>query len=369
MKIAILSDLHVFPWPEFSTLTKKGPSRLLDCVSVLRDVRAYCLEHDVEVVAFCGDLMHRRGVVSTLALNLVVRELELFKKREIEVLAVDGNHDQADRQGLVHHVEALHRSGLVHGVMPAGKGWAVWSVGGLEIVAVPYCDGRDELARRLDRGVEVAGRGEKIALLHHGFQGAKVGTHLEYEVREPISASDLLGDRRFSFVFSGHYHAHQSIVGIQNAFYVGSPLEHVRGTVDAKKGFLVYDVEERSFAMVPLDRPRFVTLGWDDLARGDLRAVEGNFVDATWKDYPGGEAALASALREAGAAGVRLVRLRGVSERSKLRAPLDPRTPPVKALRRFLKKRGEEMEVLGVDFEDALRIGKEILSEASEEER
>lgn len=363
MKVAIFSDLHVHPFAEFANpMGLNVTDRLLDSVSVLKDVRKRCLEEGISVVLFGGDLFHRRGVVGVPAYGLVVNELVRWRKAGIEGIFLPGNHDQVDRAGTTDAVQALAKASLCRTV-PAEGGSKTFRLGDVEVAAFSYCDGREELERRLDREEKEAGRGFRIGLFHHGFEGARVGTYLEYEVKEPISAKGVLGGRRFDVVLSGHYHGRQEIRGVRNGWYVGSPLEHVRGEQDEDKGFLIFDVSKGEIEVVPLRRPRFVSVcvdeadGWDDLF--------GNFVDVHGVD-DGGREEVEDVLKDAGARGWKFVK-EARPRPEDVAKVVDPKTPPNVALRRLLRERAEEIEGRGLDQKEVAEQGKLFLSAASEE--
>ena len=195
MRLAIFSDLHVHAWAEHSRDDDGAPSRLRHCVSVLRRVRWHCVEQGITEVLFGGDLFHKRGVLYTQAYNLVVEELAEWKRCGLRLGAGVGNHDLADRAGKVHALQALESAGLLHTV--GGDGWANWIHHAAQedekdvvVTAIAYCPGAEELRRRTDAALEDRltsfdmRDGFTVGLFHHGFKGARVGTSLEYMVKE-----------------------------------------------------------------------------------------------------------------------------------------------------------------------------------------
>lgn len=318
MKIALISDIHVHNWQEFSEPGERGPTRLLDCVQTLRDVRDHCVDHGVGVVVIGGDLFHKRGVLYTQAYNLVVEELAQMKRDSVTVFMVDGNHDHADKAGRVHAVSALASAGLVQSIDIA-YGFENWHISSdddsdtLVITGMSYCDGRDRFEQRLEAaGKEYAEEydGEpRIFVFHHGFKDARVGTALEYQVKEEID-STVLKTHAFDYAFSGHYHTRQRIGALANGTYIGSPLEHMRGDGGTHKGFMVYDSNTKRADVVKLDRPRFVKLTQAQVDDKDYGIVQGNFVDVQLEDMPKKPDSLLAAIRKAGARGVKLVPVR-----------------------------------------------------------
>jgi DNA repair exonuclease SbcCD nuclease subunit len=374
VKIAIFSDLHIHAWAEHAVDDRGVPSRLRHCVSVLRSVREHCVEHEIGIVLFGGDLFHKRGVLYTLPYNLAVEELAEWRRSGLRLCANVGNHDLADQAGKVHALQALESAGLLQSVPGHLDGWANWLMvdedgGGRDVVvtAVAYCPGAAELRRRTDAALASRPDGSDhsspftVGLFHHGFRGARVGTSLEYMIKEDADPDAY--SKSFDVMLSGHYHAHQEIGTQGNAWYVGSPMEFVRGET-SPKGFLVLDTEAAEIERVDLDLPRFVKLtgaqiGDDDF---DVEAhVSGNYVDVTFDELPMPWESVEATLRKLGAAGVRACPLRADKLPKSSRLDVDPTVGDRQLLEVY-------MEHVGVDpseRDDLLRTGLELLEEAA----
>lgn len=368
MKIAVLSDTHVHTWSEFSVPNENNvPSRLWHCLSVWQQVRAYCVTHDISLVLFGGDLFHKRGVLYTLPYNLTVAELALWKKAGITLLANAGNHDAADRRARVHALQALESAELLSTV--DDDGWFNWHVEGDEdvvITAVSYCPDATELRRRTD--IALAHREQEmpdaitVGLFHHGFRGARVGTSLEYVVKEEADPNAYA--RSFDVLFSGHYHAHQAIGSGTNAWYVGSPMEFVRGET-SPKGFLVWDTRTKRLDMVPLDLPRFVKLMADTQIADksfDIDAhVRGNYVDVVFDDLPVKWETLEGVLKNRGALGVRACPTKASRVRKSSRLEIDPTMGDKQLLEAYMQHVGVDPSERG----ELLRVGMKLLEGAT----
>lgn len=364
MKLAIFSDLHVHAWSEHSRDVDGVPSRLDHCVSVLRSVRERCEADGISRVLFGGDLFHKRGVLYTQAYNLVVAELATWRERGIWLYANVGNHDAADRDGKVHALEALASAGLLRTV--GIDGWSNWDVGDVFVTAVAYCPGADELRRRTDAALEdrekrLGTEWFTVGLFHHGFRGARVGTSLEYLIKEDADPDEYA--KHFDVMFSGHYHAHQEIGSQGNAWYVGSPMEFVRGET-SPKGFLVLDTEAAEVERVDLDLPRFVKLVGSQIADDDFDVeahVRGNFVDVVFEELPMPWDSLEATLRKLGAEGVKACPLRADKLPKSSRLEVDPSAGDRQLLEAY-------MEHVGVDpseRDDLLRVGLDLINEVS----
>lgn len=362
MKIAIFSDLHVHAWDEHSRYERGVPSRLSHCVSVLERVREHCEEHGIRHALFGGDLFHKRGILYTQAYNLVVAEFARWRESKLWLYANVGNHDAADRHAKVHALQALQSAELLRTV--GGDGWANWHLGGphdVVVTAVAYCAGADELRRRTDAAVDADGHrtGSRftIGLFHHGFRGARVGTTLEYQIKEDADPDEYA--KHFTTMLSGHYHAHQEIGSQGNAWYIGSPMEFVRGET-SPKGFLVLDTDEAEVERVDIDLPRFVTLTGEQIADEDFDVeshVRGNYVDVVFETLPMPWDAVETTLTKLGAEGVRAEPVRDDKLPKSTRLKVDPTAGDRKLLEAY-------MEHVGVDpseRDDLLRVGMELL--------
>ena len=198
MKIALVSDLHIHNWREFSEPGEQGvPTRLGHCADVLADVGNYATDNEVTTVVIGGDIFHKRGVLYTQAYNLVVAHLSWMKDLGLTVLVVDGNHDHADKAGRVHAVEALSSAGLVRSIQPE-YGFENWHLSSddhsesMVITGVSYCDGMDAFERRLDKAEGEARADydgeDRIFVFHHGFKDARVGTRVDVVIGNAYTA-------------------------------------------------------------------------------------------------------------------------------------------------------------------------------------
>lgn len=370
MKIAVVSDLHVHTWAEHSRDDDGVPSRLQDCLSVLRQVRKYAAEEGVAAVLFGGDLFHKRGVLYTLPYNLVVAELAEWRRAKLMLYANVGNHDAADRSGSVHALQALASADLLRTVGP--DGWVNWVLGDDEpevvVTAVAYCPQADELRRRTDAALgnlrdkrHPIDGAFTIGLFHHGFRGARVGTSLEYVVKEDADPDAYT--RSFDAMLSGHYHAHQEIGTLGNAWYIGSPLEFVRGET-SPKGFLVIDTEAGEMERVDLDLPRFVKLTGAQIGDPDFDVeahVRGNFVDVVFDELPMPWARVDEVLRKLGAQGVRACPTRADRLPKSARLEVDPTLGDRQLLEAYMEHVGVDPGERG----DLLRVGMELLGEGA----
>ena len=84
MKIAIAADLHIGA-NKFGTSNEKWAEPMVELVD-------YAIAHEVDAVAFAGDLFHHRRP-TTWASQFVSDQLFRLTANDIKVLGADGNHD------------------------------------------------------------------------------------------------------------------------------------------------------------------------------------------------------------------------------------------------------------------------------------
>lgn len=377
MKTLITSDWHLHPWREFATVQMPSPqllkllpklckrptnSRLLDGLAVGAQMLNHAVFNGIDRVVHGGDLMHRQGAVPTEALVGASVLLRAFKKHDLRVIFNPGNHDHADRSG-EHHTLQVLSNGALADISDARQGYRIYpeTSNGRALVTFDYCDDAKLLERRVDRACKTLRVGEAVALFHHGFKGARVGSLLEYVVKEPLDANALGLSQRFKCIFSGHYHARQPIAGCANGMYIGAPAEMTRSDVHGiVPGFLIYDDVADTLDVVPTKAPRFVKLDQAALDKGDLREAAGNFCDVVYYEHRGGPDALRKLLVEAGALGVNLL---PAAKPEKARAgSARVGTPPDKLLRAYVKKKTGRYD------KELLRLGRELLTEATQKE-
>lgn len=356
MRLAFFSDLHVHAWPEFGAET-----RLNDCVSVLSEVRERCKKLGIGHVFFGGDLFHKRGVLYTEPFQRVARELASYKNDGIRFYAVDGNHDHQDREGKYNAIVPLMDAGLVEGVDPA-RGWSVVDFNFVAVCMFSYCDDFSELERRINAALSEVVRRDadeygRIGLFHHGFKGARVGTSLEFAVKEPIDAKKLKLHKLFDFVLSGHYHTHQPINGINNGWYIGSPLEHTRcdyrDREERFKGFITLDTDEMLWDQHNIVRPRFVKL--TDTSEILASRVKGNFIDLVYVDHDHAKD-LKDIIMKAGARGVKLIPAPKAKETKKRRLDIDTSLDALNVMRRYVKHKRPDLDTK--DVSEIVRVGR-----------
>lgn len=356
--VILTADLHIHKWREFAQLKNGVNDRLLDGVGVLRAINDYALKHDIKNVIVAGDLFHKRAVLDVETFNMV---FDFFRSSDVNWWLLRGNHDQANKAGTIHSLEPFDVLPKVH-VM--GRDMAV--INNTVFHFFPYQDDASAVMNELKEAQWSAREQTEqvVAVMHHGFKGARVGSSLEYEVREPLDPVDV---EKFGFarVFSGHYHTRQHLGA--NTMYVGAPIEHTRhDRSKRRRGFLTFNTNTMDVRVVPVKAPRFVEVVGHFKAGFKApvidEVVSGNFVDLVLEEE---DQEYVDAVLKAGARGVNpIVQPSVVLNKSQRRLDVDPTTDPKEVVEKYVDW-SIDQEKTKVDPALLKRVGLDLIKEAS----
>ncbi len=351
-KILAFSDIHVHNWPQYSQLTSEGLNdRLLDTIACIDQVRQHALSVGAKVVLFGGDLFQQRRHVVTTAFNAAYDAFQAFKENDIELVAIDGNHDQADGAGQ-HH--ALHGLRDVCTVLDEPGWYRVGPEGHqLDVLAVPYTEDREAIkalcsSKSMLKGVKYP----KILLGHLGVQGALLGADFVYRNLADCTVEDL-NAKSFDIGLIGHFHLHQKLA--KNLYYIGATLQHNWGDRGQIRGFVEYDTVTKKLKQIETKAPKFVEL--EDVEDWEQQGTKGNFVR------------LATS-REIGAVEREEIRVRigarsfetvdrVVEKAVQSRTSMEPGEAYDSILRKYIETKAPDL-----DYDKLAELGAEILKEA-----
>lgn len=349
-EILLTADLHIHKWREFAQLKGGVNDRLLDGVSVLTDIDRYAMRHGIDDVIIAGDLFQKRAVLDVETFNLV---FDTIKRTDRRWWLLDGNHDQATKDGRIHSLEPFNALSNVNVV-----GRSSHTIGYTRFDFFPYRDDEKSVMEEL-RKANRSSKALPVAIMHHGFKGARVGSALEYEVKEPLDPQAVL-NFGYDFVFSGHYHTRQHLA--DNLMYIGAPCEHTRhDRSNRKRGFLLFNVDTKKVTVVPLKKPRFVTV----YPHGEHKnypeeLVKGNFVDLVLEEE---DPATVDVVKH-NARGVNVeIEPRVKLKKHKQRLDIDPSTDPRKVVELYVQW-ALDQERTKLDPELLKRVGLDLIREA-----
>lgn len=259
MKLAILSDLHLHPFPQFSKAGPEGISSRLDEIyrtaSVAFQGAAY---QSCKAVIFAGDWFHTK-TISAEVLDLTGRLMSLASKLGLDVSMVPGNHDMT-AQG-VHALRALapHVRFLDEGPVEFGNKK-------FRIAGLAYSPKRDELLARAKLL-----KGQDVLVLHAPCVGAEMASDIvAIDEEDTIRTDQILQTSRSKMIVCGHYHKPQIYRGewtsdlfgstmsgkwltSVQALVPGAPCQHCFGDARQKRGYWVLDAERMAVQFNPID--------------------------------------------------------------------------------------------------------------------
>lgn len=264
-KIALLADLHLHPFSEFSVPVQfQGisiGSRLRDQMTTLYAIGREAVSRGVTHLAIVGDVFHRRGAVPTEARQVFYNWLVWSREQGITVAISTGNHDQLDKLGQVHSLYDLKDACMVVDTTLRTE------FGGADVVFFPYMESKDDILHCLEEGKGLEDDGKPDLFLGHiGIEGAYVGP-VEYKIKSPITWKHLKAER-FRWVLLGHYHKPQQIG--KNGFYIGSPYQINRGERGEQKRWLLYDTETKKLTSIRTGAKEFKVITSSELISGEM---------------------------------------------------------------------------------------------------
>jgi len=271
MRFIAAADLHCHNYTQFAKIVNGLNSRLLDCLSVLDEIKEYMVNNDIKAFLFLGDLFNSRTKISIEIYHLVYEAIKQINQIGAEIHLLVGNHDQFLKKGVYHSVRPF--SDIAHVIDCPEK----FYLGDerLPVYAIPYIESLKARTEAIKSLIGEKQERQGILIAHTGVAGAKVSSLSEYVLKDEVEMKDLHPEL-FDAVLLGHYHKGQYLA--DNVLYVGSPLQLNFGERGDKKGFWDIKIDGSGFEanMVESHAPKFVLIdGSED--EGELE-IRGNYV-------------------------------------------------------------------------------------------
>jgi exonuclease SbcD len=265
--------------------------RVLDFLRRFDEVIDYGLDHEVDLVIFCGDAFKTRNPTPTYQ-RAFARRVKRLSDAGVPVVLLVGNHDlptMVQRASSVDIFRTLDVSNVV-------VGWEeqVHRVetrhGPVQVATVPYPVRQRLLARDEYRGLSIKQLDEQVQSIvtanieamakqvdpevpavlaaHLSVSGATFGSERSVMIgRDAVVQKSALADPAWDYVALGHVHKHQSLNdgGHPPVVYAGS-LERIDfGEEGQPKGFCWVELArgETTWEFVGVDARRFVTIRAD----------------------------------------------------------------------------------------------------------
>lgn len=237
MKIILTADIHC-----------GFPNRLKDNIWSLNAISDYAAENNIENIVCLGDLYHNRD---HLTIDIINHTHDFFKNSKQNWIAFPGNHDMF-----------MKTSWDINSVKPLEKYITVYNniddfvLGGQKFVVVPFMHYESDYMFKIN---ELQCE-DSILLTHIGVNNAVNNSCFLIQFWSIVSFVDI----KFKYVFSGHFHNHQSINN--KVFYPGSPIPFKFDEGMVPHGFIVYDTKTNNIEFIDLRKIRsdcpkdFITL-------------------------------------------------------------------------------------------------------------
>ena len=241
MKHLLYSDSH---W---------RPERLNDLIACHEAIGDIAVDYGVVgsggLVINGGDTFHTRGLIHTECFDALRKTRKNWYskgiKRHVDVI---GNHDQADRDGLIHPMKIFEEF----------PGWLVvdkpFIDHKLKIAFIPYMRLFEDYIDGLPDSFKTF-----TAIIHAGVRDAWMNDLIQDKDGIPVEKL-----KKFKRVFSGHYHKRHTVGNVQ---YIGSPMQQSFSEMGQDKGVLIFDTETNAVEFVPVSgTPRHyeIICSWED---------------------------------------------------------------------------------------------------------
>jgi len=279
MKTAIVADLHM-----------RGKN-LEDKRTAWWTVVDEIIELGVTLVILAGDVWDTRNIGGReSSLGTVFRAfmdpLQKLIDKSIEVIIVEGNHEQATGEQLS-ALEPLR----VAGVQVVDQLGEIRREGGVTISFIPWmldpAGTRDQLLESnlgaIKERFEDYGDGYKLVVGHLTVKGALLPSGVSIQGSEFEVTQEQLEATGADLIVLGHIHKRQQIG--KNIHYVGALTQDSFGDEGNPQGFMIIDTEKRTHEFVEIDAPEYHTLnGWEKFTKPLPK--DGDYVKYRFKEKP-----------------------------------------------------------------------------------
>jgi DNA repair exonuclease SbcCD nuclease subunit len=248
----MFGDLHAHNFKAYASINDQGiNTRLAFILMIFPQLIDIVKKRLINLVLFGGDLHQVRKHVPTQVLN---KTTDAFKElaQLVPIIAIPGNHDDADREGTIH---SMHTYRDIPGVTVIDKFFAD-GTHGINLMAIPYSENLQQV-QEFVKNRRFQHKDNSFFLGHLGISGALAGSDFVYNSQFDPTIEDLLPER-FEFGFLSHFHLHQYLA--PNFVYAGAPVQHNWGDKNQDRGVVIYDTDTKRAEFVPLKSPKFIEI-------------------------------------------------------------------------------------------------------------
>jgi DNA repair exonuclease SbcCD nuclease subunit len=233
-KALIFSDLHVHFYKQFN----ENGRRLKNGIAFLDYMFKLADANGINYILMPGDLFNNMQIMATKAVNAVAACLNRnFKEYpEILIIAISGNHDQAEINLIDKPAEsALDYLQDIFVNFCLFDTHGCFGVNNFRVWGVPYFEHPEHFKLALNNIIKQLDINKTNILMMH--QSVASGLPID----DDIEATDPLFDP-FTFIFNGHIHDGQLVT--DKFVNVGAPMHRDGGDVGKQKGFWIVDLDD-----------------------------------------------------------------------------------------------------------------------------
>lgn len=247
MRFLHLGDLHLGK-------RMNGYSLLEDQRFFLFDVVLPALrENNTKVVLVSGDIFDVSSP-SGEALDLFDAFLQALAERQVQLIAIPGNHDSAER---IHYASSFLKNSGIHFITSLKEARTYIEIEGVRFYGIPFSHGSDflnelenppsEFPERFQAFVEslqIDKTKKNVLLLHQAVSDSKgalsfAGSEATYIGLSAYLPASIFSD--FTYVALGHIH--KAYAPSPNSYYAGSPLKYHIDEAKENKSLTFIDIE------------------------------------------------------------------------------------------------------------------------------
>lgn len=226
-------------------------SRFLASLDIIKEIGDYAEAHDAHVL-FGGDLFHQRAGVATDVLMGTSWAMDSLASRALSTHLIPGNHDYADREGLIHSLlgighdsrdtfddDPFHTPAMVCDRPSIFNNYLPQSA--VVVHTIPFRENKEDFIKQVNSiSSTLSDKHFNILLAHQGIQGSTIGSDFVLTSSHDISINDIPDN--FNLCLFGHYHKHQEVK--ENVYYIGASHQHNWGDANDPRGFLHITVND-----------------------------------------------------------------------------------------------------------------------------
>jgi DNA repair exonuclease SbcCD nuclease subunit len=236
IKIAHLADLHI-GYSHLNNRFENRNQRLVDFEQAGLLAAESIIEQKADMAVIAGDLIHETNLYPS-ALSGAVKFCELLNQAGIPVIAIGGNHDEAEAENRYNTLSFLAE----HHNLKLYLQQDYLDINDLRIHLVSY--------RILSRAARSRGQIQpfKFAtdkpniLVTHGYASGEGVPDIPEDL-ETVIPEEWLNDQRFSLIMLGHVHHHGQIR--DRVFYAGSTERRNFGEHQQRPGYFIHSISEQ----------------------------------------------------------------------------------------------------------------------------